>query len=136
MSLPGLQSSFSNADFNRMQVTAASGINQPSNGVIQVVTSTGQVFLEATPIAQQVAPVEPVYEQFQIVVVDNKLSVRNGTVIWASHNFGPDAEGNPTVTCSKQTLITEYARYTGDSVVAGTTNDGFMQEGGYVTLST
>jgi hypothetical protein len=119
-----------------MQVTSASGINQPSNGVIQVVTSTGQVFLEATPIAQQVIPVEPTYEQFQIVVTDNKLSVRYGTVIWATHNFGPDEEGNPTVTCSKQTLITQYARYTGDTVVQGTIEDGFMQEGGYVTLST
>jgi hypothetical protein len=136
MSLPGLKSSFNNADLNAMQATAASGLNQFSNGVGQLVTTTGQVFFEATPIAAQVVDDTPKFEQFQIVVDNDRLSVRIGTVIWAKHNFGPDAEGNPTVSCGTQTLITEYARYTGDSVVAGTTNGGFMQEDGYVILST
>ena len=136
MSLPGLKSSFSNADLNAMQATASSGLNQFSNGVGQLVTTTGQVFFEATPIVAQMADANPKLEQFEIVVDDNRLSVRIGTVIWAKHNFGPDAEGNPTVSCGTQTLITEYARYTGDSVVAGTTNGGFMQEDGYVILST
>ncbi len=78
----------------------------------------------------------PTFEQFQIVTEGDKLFVRIGTVIWAKHNFGPDAEGNPTVSCGTQTLITQYARYTGDTVVNGTTNTGFMQEDGYVVLST
>lgn len=136
MSLPGLNSSFSNADLNAMQSTAANGLNAPSNGVQQYRTSAGQVFLEATPLAQQVADGVQTYEQFQIIVDGGNLRVRYGTVIWAKHNFGPDAEGNPTVSCGTQTLITEYARYTGDTVVQGTTEDGFMQEGGHVVLST
>jgi len=119
-----------------MQLTAASGLNAPSNGVQQYRTSAGQVFLESTPLAQQVADGVQTYEQFQIIVEGGNLRVRYGTVLWAAHNFGPDAEGNPTVTCSNQTLITMYARYTGDTVVQGTTEDGFMQEGGHVVLST
>ena len=50
MSLPGLNSSFSNADLNAMQSTAANGLNAPSNGVQQYRTTAGQVFLEAVQI--------------------------------------------------------------------------------------
>lgn len=76
------------------------------------------------------------YEQFQIVVDGNQLSVRYGTVIWAKHNFGPDEEGNPTVSCGTQTLITMFAPYTGSTATNGMTENGFMNEGGYVILST
>jgi hypothetical protein len=56
MSLPGLNSSFSNADLNAMQSTAANGLNAPSNGVQQYRTSAGQVFLENVEIIEQETP--------------------------------------------------------------------------------
>lgn len=78
----------------------------------------------------------PTFEQFQIVTEGDKLFVRYGTVIWAKHNFGPDEEGNPTVSCGTQTLITTFAPYTGSTATNGTTETGFMNENGYVLLST
>jgi len=106
---------------------------------IQFQTSNGGVVYNDVSepyVASSNPEVIPTFEQFQIVTEGDKLFVRIGTVIWAKHNFGPDAEGNPTVSCGTQTLITQYARYTGDTVVNGTTNTGFMQEDGYVVLST
>lgn len=53
MSLPGLNSSFTNADLNAMQSIAANGLNAPSNGVQQYRTTAGQVFLETVEIVGQ-----------------------------------------------------------------------------------
>ena len=106
---------------------------------IQFQTSNGGVVyndVSEAYIASSNPNSTPSYEQFQIVVIGSNLYVRNGTAIWAAHNFGKDADGNPTVSCGKQTLITTFTRYTGDSVVNGMTNGGFMQEDGYVILST
>lgn len=65
MSLPGLNSSFSNADLNAMQATAANGLNAPSNGFQQVRTSSGQVFLETVQIVDQ-GPITP----FQVNIAE------------------------------------------------------------------
>lgn len=127
---------------------SARGLNRMANGIDKAQTrfsqgvdfcvSNGGVVYTDTSLspAQLSSQQVPTYEQFQIVVTGNKLSVHIGTVLWAAHNFGNDAEGNPTVTCAKQTFITTYARYTGDNIVSGMTNTGFMQEDGYVELST
>jgi hypothetical protein len=122
---------------NRMAAGIDKAQTMFSQGVEYQANNGGVAYsVDTTSLAQISSQSIKTYEQFQIVVDGNKLSVHNGTVLWAAHNFGPDAEGNPTVTCSNQTLITIYARYTGDNVVNGTSNNGFMQEGGYVTLST
>lgn len=122
---------------NRM----ATGIDKNRTGLSQGIqfqannngTVYNDIFVTQVDVSsQQVIP----KEQFQILINGDKLAVIIGTVLWAAHNFGDDAEGNPTVTCSNQTTITTYARYTGDNVVNGTQNNGYMQEGGYVTLST
>jgi hypothetical protein len=67
MSLPGLKNSFTNADLNAMQVTAASGINNFSNGVGQVRMDIGQVFLESTPI------IRPTDDTFPFQVTINEV---------------------------------------------------------------
>ena len=121
---------------NRMSVGIDKAQTMFSQGV-QFQTSNGgvaynDVFPE--PSLGNVLQV-PTFEQFQIVTEGNKLFVRYGTVIWAKHNFGPDEEGNPTVSCGTQTLITMFAPYTGSTATNGMTENGFMNEGGYVTLS-
>lgn len=127
---------------------SARGLNRMAAGIdkaqtmfsqgIQYQTGNGGVAYTsgADDPAQIASQQQKTYEQFQIVVIGSNLYVRNGTAIWAAHNFGKDADGNPTVSCGKQTLITTFTRYTGDSVVNGMTNGGFMQEDGYVILST
>ena len=74
------------------------------------------------------------YEQFQILVSGNQLRVITGTVLWASHNFG--GEGGLLPHCTNQTVIANYTRYAGDSVVVGTEDSRVMSQNGYVTLNT
>jgi hypothetical protein len=76
-------------------------------------------------------------EQFEIFIQGNQLSVANGTVLWASHNFGPtDDAAASEATCTNQSIVKVYARYTGDSVTVGTDSTGVtMSQDGYVTLS-
>ena len=121
---------------NRMAAGIDKAQTMYSQGIKFQVSNGGVAYNEPQQEPSVFGGDQSTFEQFQIVVIGDRLSVRNGTVIWAAHNFGPDEEGNPTVTCGKQTLITQYARYTNDTVVAGTTNGGFMQEDGYVVLST
>lgn len=92
MSLPGLNSSFSNADLNAMQATAANGLNAPSNGVQQYRTTAGQVFLEAVQIVgEQQAPSpftvsltkEEGADAVRVTVgtVNNVIPLINGTIM-------------------------------------------------------
>lgn len=122
---------------NRMSVGIDKAQTMFSQG-IQFQTSNGGVTYNdvfQAPSLSNPSQV-PTFEQFQIVTEGDKLFVRYGTVIWAKHNFGPDAEGNPTVSCGTQTLITTFAPYSGSTATNGTTETGFMNENGYVLLST
>ena len=122
---------------NRMSVGIDKAQTMFSQGVQFQTSNGGVVYNDASqPVTTFSNPeATPSLEQFQIVTEGNKLFVRYGTVIWAKHNFGPDEEGNPTVSCGTQTLITMFAPYTGSTATNGTTENGFMNEGGYVTLS-
>ncbi len=121
---------------NRMASDIDKAQTMFSQGVQFQISNGGVTYNDTFPTPVQASSVQvPTYEQFQIVVVENRLSVRYGTVIWAKHNFGPDEEGNPTVSCGTQTLITMFAPYTGSTATNGMTENGFMNEGGYVLLS-
>lgn len=75
------------------------------------------------------------FEQFQLFIEGDKLQVAGGTVLWASHNFG--GEDATIEKCANQSVVNNYARYTGDTVVVGTDSTSpFMSEGGHVVLST
>ena len=122
---------------NRMAV----GIDKAQTGLSQGIqfqtNNNGVVYNDIFVTSVDVVSQQQVTrEQFQIVVIGDQLSVKIGTVIWAKHNFGPDEEGNPTVSCGTQTLITTFAPYTGSTATNGTTETGFMNENGYVLLST
>jgi hypothetical protein len=144
-SLGGFNSS-GYGSFGEGQQLSARALNRMAVGIdkAQTMFSQGIEFQTSNGGVVYNQPAEPVVttqeasnlEQFQIVVEGNQLSVRYGTVIWAKHNFGPDEEGNPTVSCGTQTLITMFAPYTGSTATTGTTETGFMNEGGYVLLST
>lgn len=119
----------------------ATGIDKAQTGLSQGIqfqtNNNGVVYNDIFVTSVDVVSQQQVTrEQFQIVVIGDQLSVNIGTVIWAKHNFGPDAEGNPTVSCGTQTLITTFAPYAGSTATNGTTNGGFMNEDGYVILST
>jgi hypothetical protein len=115
-------------DKNRTGLSQGLQFQANNNGTVY-----NDIFVTQVDVSsQQIVP----KEQFQILINGDRLAVIIGTVLWAAHNFGNDAEGNPTVTCSNQTLIPVYGRYTGDNVVNGTDNNGYMQEGGYVNLTT
>jgi hypothetical protein len=123
---------------NRMGVSIDKAQTMFSQGVQFQTSNGGVVYNDVSEpyIASSNPEVIPSLEQFQIVTEGDKLFVRYGTVIWAKHNFGPDEEGNPTVSCGTQTLITTFAPYTGSTATNGTTETGFMNENGYVLLST
>ena len=98
MSLPGLKPSFTNADLNAMQVTGASGVNNFSNGVGQVRSDIGQVFLESTPIIQ---PSEPIFP-FQVTINEVEpgifeYRVYTGTVNNVIPKIDGKALNDPTV---------------------------------------
>jgi hypothetical protein len=64
MSLPGASGEFDLGQLNAMQLTSVNALNAPSNGVLQMRTSAGQVFLENTEIAPM-----PNTHPFQIITM-------------------------------------------------------------------
>jgi len=122
---------------NRMAVGIDKAQTMQSQGVQFQISNGGVAYNDVFQAPSLSNPSQvPTFEQFQIVTEGDKLFVRYGTVIWAKHNFGPDDEGNPTVSCGTQTLITTFAPYSGSTATNGTTETGFMNENGYVLLST
>lgn len=79
MSLPGVNDGFDESLLNSIQATSVNALNAPSNGVLQMRTSAGQVFLENTQIAPQ-----PNTHPFQIITMQDgdhyKYMVVPGTI--------------------------------------------------------
>lgn len=91
MSLPGLKSSFNSGDLNRLDALAHNCYNAPSNGVQQIVTSTGQVFLEKTDIIGPSAAFP-----FQVTVVEKEPGIFQYRVFTGSvNNVIPKIDGKP-----------------------------------------
>ena len=84
MSLPGTNDGFDLSQLNSMHNTAVNALNAPSNGVLQMRTSAGQVFLENTEIAPQ-----PNTHPFQIISIQDgdhyKYLDRKSTRLNSSH---------------------------------------------------
>jgi hypothetical protein len=111
------------------------GLIQPGTGYNFVNSEDGSSLEILFPPLDPKQLSETLLQQFQIVVVENQLKVVGGTVLWASHNFG-GSEEEPGAKCANQSIVNNYARYTGDTVTVGTdSSTPFMSENGYVTLS-
>lgn len=107
---------------------------QPGIGYDVVSTPEGESLVINFPNAGDQIGTQVNLEQFQIIIEGDKLRVVGGTVLWASHNFG-GSEEVPTAKCANQSIVYNYARYTGDTVNIGTDpNSPLMSENGYVTL--
>lgn len=109
---------------------------QPGIGYTVTTTPDGQQTLQIDGVDNTggVVTSSARFEQFELLIRGNQLSVAIGTVLWASHNFGGEDAG--TAKCANQSVVKTYARYTGDSVTVGTNTDGItMSQDGFVTLS-
>ena len=110
---------------------------QPGVGYTLVDTPDGSSLEIQFPTIDPKEVANSLLQQFQLVIVDNQLQVVGGTVLWASHNFEPldDADAGADK-CANQSYISNFARYTGDSVSVGTDSTSpFMSEGGHVTIN-
>lgn len=108
---------------------------QPGIGYDVVSTPQGESLVINFPNAGDQLGLPPNYEQFQIVIDGDKLKVLGGTVLWAPHWFNDNDRPDQSL-CANQSIVYNYARYTGDTVNTGTDpNSAFMSENGYVTLS-
>jgi hypothetical protein len=111
------------------------GLIQPGTGYNFVNSEDGSSLEILFPPLDPKQLSETLLQQFQIVVVENQLKVVGGTVLWAPHWYNDDDRPNQSL-CANQSIVYNYARYTGDTVTEGTDSSSpFMSENGYVTLS-
>jgi hypothetical protein len=108
---------------------------QPGIGYDVVSTPQGESLVINFPNGADQLGLPPNYEQFQIVIDGNKLKVMGGTVLWAPRWYNDDDRPNQSL-CANQSIVLNFARYTGDTVnEGGEPSSAFMSENGTVTLS-
>ncbi len=111
---------------------------QPGIGYDIISTPEGESLVINFPNAGDQIGQQANLEQFQIVIDGNAIKVVTGTVLWASHNFGAtDDAAASEAKCANQSIVANFARYTGDTVSVGTEPSSvFMSENGKVILGT